>query len=90
MTSASRVRLRRTPADGTHESVPRYGLLIRRLLLQTLTNRTIVRTRAGSTVAYVRSRRVFSSASRFSKPMSHAIPNGRPGEGRSESLMMGT
>ena len=33
--------------------------------------------------------RVFSSARRFSNPMSHAIPDGSPGEGDSESLTMG-
>lgn len=38
---------------------------------------TRVRTRAGSIVAYVSSRRVFSSARRFSKPISHAMPVGK-------------
>lgn len=57
------------------ESVPRYGELMRRRLAHTLRKRTRVRTRAGSMVAYVRSRRVFSIASRFSMPMSQAMPN---------------
>ena len=32
---------------------------------------------------------MFSSANRFSNPMSHAIPSGRPGDGSRESLTMG-
>lgn len=37
-------------------------------------NNTNVRILAGSIVAYVRSNLVFSKASRFSNPISHAIP----------------
>ena len=32
---------------------------------------------------------MFSSANRFSNPISHAIPRGRPGEGSRESLTIG-
>ena len=32
---------------------------------------------------------VFSKASRFSNPISHAMPRGRPGEGSKDSLTMG-
>ena len=32
---------------------------------------------------------MFSSANLFSKPMSHAMPSGKPGEGSKESLTIG-
>ena len=51
-------------------------------------NKTSVRS-LESTMAYVRSRRVFSSARRFSKPMSHATPAGQAGVAGIVSLMMG-
>jgi len=71
------------------DKVPRYGELIFRRLLHTLRNNTNVLTLAGSMVAYVNNNLVFSNANLFSNPMSHAIPNGRPGDGLRVSLMIG-
>lgn len=42
-----------------------------------------------STMAYVNSNLVFSSARRFSKPISQAMPNGTVAVGGIVSLMMG-
>lgn len=75
--------------DLQDDSVPRYGELMRRRLAHTLRKRTSVLTLAGSMVAYVSSKRVFSIARRFSIPMSQAIPNGKPGDAARLSLMMG-
>ena len=52
-------------------------------------NKTKVRTLAGSIVAYVNSSLVFSIASLFSIPISHAMPNGSAGDGVRVSLRMG-